>query len=56
MGWDGITPLPISGALVKLIDKADSFIIRGWGKDTDLDGKFIQDEQGNVSIQVTRKA
>jgi hypothetical protein len=56
MGWDGITPLPISGALVKLIDKADSFIIRGWGKDTDLDGKFIQDEQGNVSIQVTHKA
>jgi len=56
MGWDGITPLPISGALVKLIDKADSFIVRGWGKDTDLDGKFIQDEQGNVSIQVTHKA
>lgn len=56
MGWDGITPLPFSGALVKLIDKADSFIVRGWEKDTDLDGKFIQDAQGNVSIQVTRKA
>ena len=33
-------------------------IIKGTTKatSTDLDGKFIQDEQGNVSIQVTRKA
>ena len=56
MGWDGVTPYPPTGALVKLIDKADSFIVRGWGTDTDLDGKFIQDEHGNVSTQVTRKA
>ena len=55
MGWDGITKPPY-GYPVRLIDKADSFIIRGWGKDTDLDGKFIQDEQVNVSIQVTHKA
>ena len=54
MGWDGITPLPFSGALVKLIDKADSFIIRGWGKGTDLDGHFIRDEQGNVRIQIEK--
>ena len=55
MGWDGITKPPY-GYPVRLIDKADSFIIRGWGKGTDLDGRFTTDEQGNVSIQVTHKA
>ena len=55
MGWDGITKPPY-GDPVRLIDKADSFIIRGWEKGTDLDGRFIKDEQGNVSTQVTRKA
>lgn len=55
MGWDGITKPPY-GYPVRLIDKADSFIIRGWEKGTDLDGRFTTDEQGNVSIQVTRKA
>ena len=55
MGWDGITKPPNSDP-VRLIDKADSFIIRGWEKGTDFDGSFVKDEQGNVSIQVTRKA
>ncbi|MBQ7339072.1 MAG: hypothetical protein IJW40_11565 [Clostridia bacterium] len=55
MGWDGITKPPY-GDPVRLIDKADSFIIRGWGKDADFDGKFIKDAQGNVSIQAFRKS
>ena len=55
MGWDGITKPPY-GNPVRLIDKADSFIIQGWGKDADFNGKFTTDEQGNVSTQVTRKA
>ena len=51
MGWDGITKPPY-GNPVRLIDKADSFIVRGWGKGTDFDGRFTTDEQGNVSIQI----
>ena len=49
MGWDGITKPPY-GDPVRLIDKADSLIVRGWGKDADFDARFIKDEQGNVSI------
>ncbi len=30
---------------------ADSFKIRGWGKDADVDASFVKDAQGNVSIQ-----
>jgi hypothetical protein len=41
---------------IKLFDVADAFRVRGWEKGTDLDGRFITDEQGNVSAQVTRKA
>ncbi len=51
MDWDGITKPPC-GDPVRLIDKADSFIIRGWGKDADLDGRLITDEQGNVTVQI----
>ena len=32
---------------------ADTLKVRGWGKDADFDARFIKDEQGNVSIQMT---
>ena len=34
---------------------ADSLKVRGWGKDADFDARFIKDEQGNVSIQMTEE-
>lgn len=53
-GFDGrLTPYGTRG---KLIDRADSFKIRGWAQDADFEAKFITDEQGNVSIQVIRES
>ena len=49
MGFDG-TPKPY-GPRRHLIDIADSFHVRGWGKDVDFDAVFVRDEQGNVMIQ-----
>lgn len=34
---------------------ADSLKIRGWAQDADFDARFIKDEQGNVSIQMTEE-
>jgi hypothetical protein len=33
-------------------DYADSFKIRIWGEDTDVDAIFIRDKQGNAGIQI----
>lgn len=39
----------------KLIDVADSFKVRGWAQDGDFDAKFITDEMGNVTIQISQR-
>ncbi len=36
----------------RLIDVVDSCKVRGWARDADFDATFVEDEQGDVTVQI----